>query len=85
MFPVTSQILDPPGSDLPPVIKKYTDRDDNDNDDSTENRKAINWGEEIPEGDLSAFVALGPNARVNFRSFYSNFYLFLFYIFCIVN
>ena len=62
-----SQILDPPNSNLPPEIKKYTDKDNNDNNDEndTEKRNPINWGDEIPEGDLSAFIELGPNARVN--------------------
>lgn len=58
------QILDPPGSNNPPR-KEYTPRDRNDNEDAIEKRNPVNWGEEIPEGDLSAFLALGPNARVS--------------------
>ena len=59
--------MDPPGSGLPPTTerpKEMEDKDDNDSD-NIENRNPIDWGDDIAEGDLSAFRDLGPNARVN--------------------
>ena len=60
------QIIDPPGSGLPPIVERKRVKDDKDDNDSdhAEKRNPIDWGEDIPEGDLTAFVDLGPNARV---------------------
>lgn len=72
------KILDPPGSDLPPRRGRRYERDEEDGDDVVEKRNAVNWGEEFPEGDSSAFLALGPNARVSTPTSYLTAFLLTF-------
>ena len=73
--------MDPPGSGLPPIVERRREKDDKDDNDSdnVEKRNPIDWGEDIPEGDLSAFVDLGSNARVLF--FFFQFFVILFFLY----
>ena len=58
--------------------REKDDKDDNDSD-NVEKRNPIDWGEDIPEGDLSAFVDLGSNARV--LLFFFQFFVILFFLY----